>query len=446
MTTTPTTEKRISETYEVLSSNWTYAKKKLDQLVRKAEKIGVDALTYKALGLEQRQREEGRTWDGKPKIIQYEVVLVQLTGIAPAIAGWTFAATIQHTPAGNLIRKTPGLGEDVEAPVEFRTAPQGCDHCKAIRKRHDTFLLVNEQGEWKQVGRNCLGDFLGGRDPHGLLESLELFDRAIRLLSDGNEDGFGGGSGSAYTYNVESFLSSAALFIRIDGWLGRKQAREQNRESQATADQTLWLLSPSFTSRTREEKNKIEAQATEQDSITGKEALEWVRTVLAGKDVGKRSEYEHNLVVALSTDWITWKEAGLVASAVFAHLRNKEREVARRKANEARLNEWFGAVEEERVITQGKNKGQTKKVKPRYELTLTVEKVFSTESQWGATHITKLSDGEGRSFTWFASRMLNAGDVVKATWSVKKHDEYQGFKQTVIFRPTGMEINGQPAA
>lgn len=66
------------------------------------------------------------------------------------------------------------------------------------------------------------------------------------------------------------------------------------------------------------------------------------------------------------------------------------------------------------------------------------EVVFSTEreSYYGVTTIIKIKDEKGNLFTWFASgfHALVRGDRVKIRGTVKKHDMYNGVKQTIITR------------
>ncbi len=50
--------------------------------------------------------------------------------------------------------------------------------------------------------------------------------------------------------------------------------------------------------------------------------------------------------------------------------------------------------------------------------------------------IVKMRDGDDNVFTWFASgyQNLKRGDRVSVRGTIKKHDEYQGTKQTILTR------------
>lgn len=75
-------------------------------------------------------------------------------------------------------------------------------------------------------------------------------------------------------------------------------------------------------------------------------------------------------------------------------------------------------------------------IKDRIEFEATVEFTKEIEGYYGTTTIIKLRDLEGNVFTWFASGWhdVGRGDRVSIKGTVKKHDEYQGTKQTVLSR------------
>jgi hypothetical protein len=70
------------------------------------------------------------------------------------------------------------------------------------------------------------------------------------------------------------------------------------------------------------------------------------------------------------------------------------------------------------------------------------------EGQWGTTTLVSFEDKPGNLIKWFASVDLddiNTGDVVDIKATVKKHDEYQGVKQTMVSRAKITIINGEKA-
>ena len=75
-------------------------------------------------------------------------------------------------------------------------------------------------------------------------------------------------------------------------------------------------------------------------------------------------------------------------------------------------------------------------IKERIEFEGIVEFETTREGFYGTTHIIKVRSIDGNVFTWFASgyQSLHRGDRVAVRGTVKKHDEYQGVKQTILSR------------
>lgn len=77
----------------------------------------------------------------------------------------------------------------------------------------------------------------------------------------------------------------------------------------------------------------------------------------------------------------------------------------------------------------------------RQNFKIVVDFVTSFESVYGTAFITKGKDSDGNIIVYFGSADLGrVGDAVEFSASVKKHDEYQGDKQTTIKRPTKIKI------
>ena len=101
-----------------------------------------------------------------------DLILCTVAGTLPRVDGWGMAATVQHTPEGNILRTVPGF--ETLLPARFRSCDTACEHCNTDRIRKDTYVLQSDAGEWKQVGRNCLADFLRTGDASGWCEMAEI--------------------------------------------------------------------------------------------------------------------------------------------------------------------------------------------------------------------------------------------------------------------------------
>jgi hypothetical protein len=453
---TMTAAEKVTVEYAIPEFNWGKASKKLESLTRRAKKLGVNGLTYEVKGEEVREVKTGKyTLEGRPITVEILYVLVDVTGDAPVIAGYTFAATVEHTEEGNVLRKVPGC--EIDAPLSYRTASRKCEHCNKIRSRKDTYLVLNnETGEWKQVGKSCLRDFLG-ENVDSFLSRLSWWD-TVGSFGDLDPDEFGWGEGRCEPlYSRLDFLKACAILVRTEGWLSRTRARETEgfTSTSATADSALWLLSPSFTDGEKKAKNKIWDKQIPADWETAKKTVAWVESEWASKDVGARSEYEHNVVVSLAANHgrVTRKSAGLVGSAISCYLRAMDRlEIAKAEAENS-LNEHFGEIgggDKIGEYKRGAKKGQPKFQKG-YDLTLRIVSIFEKVDEWGerpTVFIHKLKDAEGRTFTWFGSRRIydenhtvaERGDSFSATWNVKAHNEFKGRLETIINRPRNEKI------
>lgn len=431
-----------TKTYLVAEKYLPELRQKLDKLSRRADKLGVGAITYE-LGnvqdrpylivdgrpfkhLEGKELEDARAEGETIAMIRFQEITV--TGTTPRLQGWTFVATLQHLQDDkgqtiNLLRTVPGF--EGQLPERFRTATsENCDHChKNIKTRKDTFVVQHESGEWKQVGRNCTQDFLGGVDPQKVVSYLDL---VLRFHETANDDGFGsaGWGGGEYRFPMAEFLSVVALMVRTEGWVSRGKARASLDQGvgalEATADLTWRYLVPPRDSRAfadwQEWRNSN--SVTDADREVAEKAMDYARYELVNK--ATRSDYEHNLYVATLQATVNGRLSGITASLVPYYLKEVEKQVIREaELRQVKNSQHFGAAGE-RLVMQ-----------------VQVAKIIPHTNDWGTTYIHKLFTVDGNLVIWFNRN--NSGNLVtgqeyavKAT--VTKHDIRDGVKQTMVNR------------
>ena len=349
------------------------------------------------------------------------VVDLDLVAPAPRLAGWEFLAVVTPLTGGNLIKKVPGADTEGFDFAPWRTGALKCTHCNTVRDRKDTFLVratgegSTPAGTVKEVGRNCLKDFLGGKSAAWILGSL-AFEKCVEdCLGEGG--GGGGGRGELVWEPVE-FLSWTAASIRLTGWLSRSVARDTGK--MATADHVLYLLVPPFggDGRARWHEARTEFRPTAEDSEKAKAALAWAKALTGASD------YEANLKLVANEPYVTYKLAGLLASAVAGYDRAVGEEVKRRAFAAARKDEHFGTVGDKVTVT------------------LTCEAVYDVDTAYGTLHINKFRDAEGRTFVWkTTSARFEAGKSVTLKGTVKAHGEYKGRKETELTRCKEVDPN-----
>lgn len=211
----------ITKTFHIPSDNLEGLKAGFLKLTRKANKLGVAPPTLVEVGEEYRPVLDEKN---QPTGEMIHFTVVEVSGETPRLAGWTFVATLEGMDGEVMVRAVPGQS----LPVRFRNHDtcRNCDHCNVYRPRSETFVVVNDAGEYKQVGRQCLGDFLGGQNPQLLAEAASFLCTAMELAMAAEEGGGLAGGGDYMSMSV--FLATTAMVIRKSGWMSKGTAQKLN--------------------------------------------------------------------------------------------------------------------------------------------------------------------------------------------------------------------------
>jgi len=392
----------------------------MDLLAEQIAKLNKKALKLKvAQAILTVHGEETKTF--KNELTGFEFTktfkLVSVEGRTPMLDGWKLVGVIEPQASGeNLISCVPG--ETV--PVEYRTAGTHCDHCSSQRRRNEVFVLRHEDGHHKQVGRNCLSDFLGGQSPEGVLSYASWGFEVTSLLSSAESEfeGFGGSGGGETGFNLDEFLKMTSAVIRKCGWVSRTAAGDQGG---ATVTTVTWLLGRSFNDQDKLDKQHFIEQhklvLEPRDEKLATDALAW--GVALPTDDG---DYLYNLGVACRLGFVRFKTAGLVASLISAYQRHMEREEElnmKRAQAAAKVRVHLGVVGERMGFAQ-----------------LTIKGVKSFDSEFGVRTMIRFEDAGGSVLVWWKSgdTEWEKDQVIDITGTVKKHDDYQGVPQTLLQR------------
>lgn len=386
---------------------------KIETLNRRARKLGVAEVVTRVLGVHRSERQDvltGARWVVK----HYEV---EVDGVSPSFAGWTFAGTLEHSEVGNVVRQVPGT----ELPTWFRDTKPVCDHCNLKRQRKDTYIVRHaETGELKQVGHQCVRDFLGHADPKHLAWLASIL-REIELLQS---EGSGGGKRLMYGAH---FLALAAQCVLSFGWVSKKASQAYSDASGGKGNKTPTAsLAYKYAFPTPEMRRDGDMlEVTQSANKLANDTLEWT---LALKDKAQRSDYEHNLIVVASKELIEVRDTGILASAVSAYIRAVEREaeMLRQRATQP-VSAHFGTV--------GKREVYTLKVERVHRMTF--------EGFHGNTvlELYSMLDANGNIAVWrTAEGALEVGKTYQLKGTVKAHGEWKGMKQTTLTRCKVMSI------
>jgi hypothetical protein len=383
--------------FKIPDYNMGYLKERIQKLNKKATKLGVVPVQLELMGRELVVKKSAAS----NKETAYYLNTIKVIGEPPKIAGWHLVASIDCDISGNIINVVPGQ----TLPVEYRSAnPKQCDQCHTQRDRKNAYVVQHDNGEYKQVGRSCLKDFLGHKDPKLILAVASYISAFLDEIRDA-ETREEYGQRPENVEELERFLAYTACQIRLHGWTPKSAESETNR---ATVYGVWSNMYPS-------PKYADEAERPEErDYKLAQEAIKWAREELANKP--NLSDYEYNLVNLTKSDEFASKHAGYVASLIAAYHRSAEQAInyAKRTASAKEIAEKSNFVGKVGDRLSGLN--------------LTVIGVRQIPTQFGTSTIIRMLDENTNAFVWFASGSIDikAGDVVVAAGRVKNQgvDKY----------------------
>jgi hypothetical protein len=369
----------------------------IEKMNRKSAKLGVKPLEFDV--------ETKSETDDEGEVTRW--LEVSFSGDPAKVAGWEFVGTIQHVQtdlgASNILRSIPGRPE---IPEIFRTVSPHCGHCVKNRVRKDTFVL-HMDGNFKQVGRNCLRDFLG-HDPSMALMLMDM----IREINAGEE-----GSGWKRAAQPMDVVLMAAAIANAVGF------------SKDNAGWAFWYLFPCKELHEAIRQGKMpKIRPTDADLELAEKAADWVRLS------SHTSSFLANINSALSMKAATDREAKLLAWAVGAYLKEHEKmKLAATKAQLARE----AALKRKEELKDAKHVGQ---IGERLKDTLTLLQTRKC-GQGGyrgdeTLYLHKFQTSAGDIVTWFTTSIvdLEEGQSAEFKFTVKEHKQYEGVPETAVTR------------
>jgi hypothetical protein len=396
--------------YRVPDDNLDQLAKRVAKINRRAAKLGVEPVHFVVTDETWVREVHGDQTGEVTAIVPHTFVVVGSQVVK--LAGWRFAATIEHDEEGNIIRQVPGVEADL---AEYRTAEPWCSHCETVRRRIDTFVVLHEDGHTEQVGRNCLVDFLGA-SAKGAAAQAEWLCELEDALEDAEDVGVYSGEP---VLALADFLTHVALSIRTASWVSRGAAYEGGGE--ATADRA----SRNLRACRRGAEDAVLAQQEDRDVALA--AIEWARATWCATPIDERSDFEHNMAVVVAKDYVPERRLGLAAYTVQGYRKAIEEEIRRRAVAGS---QFIGEIGE------------------RLALSVTVARVVALRDTYSYNGGTKplylFVDEAGNSLKWFASSWKNelkVGASYELTGTVQRHDEDEKYgKATIVNRCKAKEV------
>jgi hypothetical protein len=396
-----TTENEMSENngvYKIPADNIPKFEKQVAKLSRKSEKLGCGSIYFVPFNTLEEKQKNGT-------VIRYVEVL--FNGFeAPKLNGWSFVARIDHAnEVGNIIRPIPGA----TVPDYYRTADSNCDHCNRKRYRRDTFIVCNEEGEYKQVGATCIKDFLGHGDPEKLAKMAELLGYADEYARGAMNIG-----DDRRYLDLEVYLSHCACMIEKHGYLSRSKANELNatrepgRELQTTASLALDNMFPAAVKYA-----PLPDAVTDTHVELAQKSIAWAQEL--GEDGKLLSDYEYNIHVLAATGYIEFRSVNYASSIVAGYMRKHN---------------LFPQLEEKKISSHVGAIGD-KLAEREVELLGCFPR---DNGRGGNTYFYRFADADGNVLTWSTATYINAdkGDKLKLSGNVKKHDVFKEIKSTLL--------------
>jgi hypothetical protein len=375
------------QVFSIPAVNMGYLQDRLAKINKKAKKIGCQPLSLVTVA-----KTETETGD-----VNYAVMI---EGEPVKVPGYTFVARLDHnvdeSGSTNLVYAMPG--ERIN--TKWASSAADCGHCGWKRNRKDTFILRKEDtDELIQVGRTCVKDFIG----HDGLRAAKIAE-LVRNLADELRGSSGLGNNlpnDRRTIDVESYLAHVAQVVRERGWVSRGRAYESMEQSSADLAISGMFALPRYY-----------VKPSAEDVAFAYQALEW-----ASQMDPDSSNYAFNVVQITKLDWIDFKATGVAASIVGTYQNHLERETKAAARREAGDSEHVGTVGS------------------RVDLAVKVTGVRVVEGYYGPSTMVRMLAGANVLVT-FASGQFHpeVDDVIHIRGTVKKHQEYQGTKQTVLNR------------
>jgi len=324
--------------------------------------------------------------------------------------GYTFLAVIVKEENGFVVRSATNVELD-----GWRPDGMLCEHCGTRRSRSKTYLVSTPEGVNMQVGSSCLQPLLG-LTPAGLWALI--WDIDLSKL------GGGSGFGSEDTRIPLDYVIAMALGISQMGEnYVTRSAVENGYSGLSTTDSVKDAL---FGTEAKRQAERADQAATAVQLL--KDEADAIKDIIAGAQYAAPStDYQTNMNVIMSSEWVTPRNVGYAVSAVGTWVRNRR---AAAVAQQVQANPAAsGYVAPEGTKLRG------------LDVTVTSITNFPGTDYMGYP-ITKsrvnLRDIAGHEIIWWASRVVDEvteGDnAVITSATVKKHDTYKGTDQTHLNR------------
>lgn len=363
--------------FEILASLQNNLNEVFEKLNHKCREYGNEELSYVILQSFERY---GKFW-----------LEIEVSGCSPKIGNYELVSVISKLDDGsNMIYNVPGNS----TPEIFRSTEFYCDHCKVNRYRKDVVIVKNELGEYKQLGKTCLKDYLGISLENLVRRFTYIFEAIQSLNNDENLPR------EELCVNTRFYLNKVATCIRVLGFVSTKQSNEENIVS--TKSNAWELCFPRYS--TDKFIRDYNLYTSKDDKELVEKALSWLNTNT------DNSDFIYNLKNIVRQDYSSYRNIGFLAALIPCYIRATAPKVSE--------SNFIGNIGE------------------KIDLSATCVKITPIESYYGIKKLHNFIDEAGNLITWFCTGRSNfeLNQKYHIKFTVKNHEVFRDKKQTLVTR------------
>ena len=299
--------------------------------------------------------------------------------------GYTVVAQIEAVGyEQNLVK----MLDDSTPELAWYTNPLYCEHCGCNRLRRFVFIVRDESGCCKQVGKTCLKDYCG-IDPKLIAMSKELTDE---IIEEYGIDGYDFSGSGEFGYDVLKNIAEAYEIVKKHGYV-------KSDENNSTKSRLMYEIG-----RAEPSKEATDFAQKMQDE-------------LSKADYSELTDFLRNVKSLIDAKYCRMNAFGYLAYAPVAFQNYmKKREQKQNQEETKGLSDYIGTIGE-KISADIK------------EFRL----ITSWQTVYGCTHLYKFTTSDDNTIVWYASKCIG-DNVKKITGTIKDHKEYDGEKQTVLTR------------
>lgn len=353
----------------------------------------------------------------------------EIKGKSPVLEGWILLGVLDFDKGKPypMVRTAPSQ----EVPAKYFTTTCRCDHCESNRFRKVVYVLKNvkDDEEVVQVGSSCLKDFIG----QGPIEEMLKFYTYLTSASDNfsflEEDDRGvlRIHFSEILLEKNFVLRSLVKFVDALGYVSRKMADEaftlHGNERDTTASQLSWcyLTGSGFNLIRKDEMSSLQQKMMELMWHTPmtEEQENRVQSILqtASNLDSSKSSFNHNLKNLANASYWKLKDLSFVTAMIPTCGGFKPQEKKEKEGEQKKESKWLGYEKERKTVT------------------MTVQKLLETSSEWGYSWLHSGVDNSGNVVVFFNKNKLGELDeTITIQGTIKERKTYLGVKQTVLNR------------